>query len=179
MLPPPLPLLAALLLLTTALLATAGPAHACSFEQEMWDRTVREAPLIVEGWVESLVLRQDLWFPVPPKSDPPVLGPHIPVELTLRVERTISGTTSDHLRFIDAASVIPGVDGSPGRHPDGTLEFAGRAGACGILDEDVTGRYGLFILTHREDGSLRPNRLADILSRKTNSLSGELHEGTR
>lgn len=42
---------------------------------------------------------------------------------------------------------------------DGSVQFSGGAGACGILDEDVTGKYTLMVFRRVEDGSLRTNRL--------------------
>ena len=124
-------------------------AYACSGDEESWRQMVLKAPIIAEGWVDKITLRPDL-----PNS------PYIPVEVSLQVERLVKGSAPPHIVFIDSASVLPGQGGQPLRRPDGTLQFNGGAGACGILDEDVTGKYALIVFLEGNGQTLRVNRLA-------------------
>lgn len=131
-----------------AIVQPIRPAYACSTDEEGWRLMVLEAPFIAEGWIDKVTLRSDL-----------PLSPYIPVELSMRTERVLKGLPTDRITFFDSASVLPGPGGQPLKRPDGAVQFSGASGACGILDEDVTGKYALMVFRQLQDGSLRTNRL--------------------
>lgn len=124
-----------------AALLTATPlvARACSGE-EPYDPN--RAVAIAEGWVTGVRLRPDLAS----RADGPV-----PTEVTLRVARVMWGGAPDTIVFVDYGSAY--------RMPDGTTRFAGGAGACGILDDDPSGKYALLVFSQGRDGRLAVHRI--------------------
>lgn len=80
--------------------------------------------------------------------------------LTLEIIRTIRGTASSPLRFVDSSSVSVYRDPYTGKD---TIEFAGGSGACGTIDEDPVGRYVLIALARGEDSRWHANRLSGAI----------------
>ena len=112
---------------------TARPARACSGPP--YD--VNRADVIAEGWVEHVEIG-------PESSE---FGAFHPVQVTLRVVRSLKGDAPTPLVFTDANSYFS----DPGGGPNGF--WAGSSGACGILDADPTGQYALIVF-ERRDGKL-------------------------
>jgi hypothetical protein len=132
-------------LVAALMLAAPLVAAACS-----GDYDVNTAPLIAEGRVEKVTPRPDLAIPSTLPKGP---SPFIPVEVVMRVERVHRGTASGTITFVDHASLIA--------LPDGSTQYAGGAGACGILDRDPTGQYALIVFTGRDDADRwQVNRVA-------------------
>ena len=139
------------LLLGCAALFAAAPrtAYACS-GTEPFD--FNQATLIAEGVIERVTFRPDLRPPATPGARGGEGSPFTPVEVSLRVERTIKGTaTGDRVTFIEPRSVMI--------LPDGRVVYAGASGACGILDADPAGKYALIVFTTDREGRLTVHRL--------------------
>lgn len=72
--------------------------------------------------------------------------------VTVAVDAVLRGRAPGSVvTFVDDASAY--VD------PLGVVRFAGGSGACGVLDEDPTGRYVVIALKRAPDGVLQANRL--------------------
>jgi hypothetical protein len=112
---------------------TASSARACSGPP--YD--VNRADVIAEGWVEHVQIG----------AETAGFGSFHPVQVTLRVVRSLKGDAPTPLVFTDSSSYFP----DPGGGPDGF--WAGSSGACGILDADPTGQYALIVF-ERRDGKL-------------------------
>ncbi len=123
-------------------------AYACS-GGEPFDPN--RASLIAEGRVERVTLRQDLRPPATPGAKGGGISPFTPVEVSMRVERTLKGQTAGRVTFIERSSVEI--------LPDGRVIYAGASGACGILDADPTGKYALIVFTANPQGQLAVHRL--------------------
>jgi hypothetical protein len=95
---------------------------------------VNRADVIVEGWVERVEI----------SPEPTGFGSFHPVQVTMRVVRSLKGDAPTPLVFTDTSSYFP----DPGGGPDGF--WAGSSGACGILDADPTGQYALIVFKRHE-----------------------------
>ncbi len=134
---PPKLLLALALLPALAMLphASWAAAHACSGDETLRERIDR-AELAAEGWVESYTVRPDLRQPLVPVGHQKDGGfGLVPVEVTVRLVHRWWGAA-----WANATGSVTFVDyGSAYLWPDGTIQWAGSAGACGVLDADPTG----------------------------------------
>src|SRR5688572_30501606 len=117
------PVLAALIV--SALTVVPGTAWACSGPP--FD--VNRADVIAEGWVEHVEIG----------PAPSGFGSFRPVQVTLRVVRSLKGDAPTPLVFTDRSSYFP----DPGGGNSGY--WAGSSGACGVLDADPTGQYALIV----------------------------------
>lgn len=99
------------------------------------------AALIAEGWVERVTLRPDLAEPG---------YSYTPVEVSLRLTRTLKGSAGDTVSFVDY--------GTAWRRPDGSVLW-GSGGACGIMEADPSGRYALIVFMRSADGRLVVNKI--------------------
>jgi hypothetical protein len=124
--------LAVLVILGAVGLAT-GTALACSGPP--YD--VNHADVIAEGWIERAEV----------SPAPSAIGSFQPVQVTMRVVRSLKGDAPNPLVFTDHSSYLPDPQGGP-------IGFwAGSSGACGVLDGDPTGQYALIVF-ERHDGAL-------------------------
>jgi len=98
------------------------------------------AAFIAEGWVERATLRPDL-------AD---YANYTPVEVVMRVERTLKGSAPERVTFVDY--------GSAWQRPDGSVHW-GAGGTCGILEADPTGKYALIVFGRWPDGRLLVNKI--------------------
>ena len=98
---------------------------------------VNRADVIAEGWVEHVEI----------SPEPVGFGSFHPVQVTLRVVRSLKGDAPTPLVFTDSSSYFP----DPGGGPNGF--WAGSSGACGVLDADPTGQYALIVF-RRHQGEL-------------------------
>ena len=110
-----------------------GTAWACSGPP--FD--VNRADVIAEGWVERVEIG----------PAPAGFGAFRPVQVTLRVVRSLKGDAPTPLVFTDSSSYVP----DPGGGPNGF--WAGSSGSCGVLDADPTGQYALIVF-RRHEGEL-------------------------
>jgi hypothetical protein len=123
----------------TALLVLAGLwysseiARACSGPP--YD--VNRADVIAEGWIDHVEI----------SPQPSGVGTFHPVQVTMRVERSLKGDAPTPLVFTDSSSYFPDPAGGPRGF------WAGSSGACGVLDADPTGQYALIVF-ERRDGKL-------------------------
>ncbi len=139
------------LVIGCAALFAAAPrtAYACS-GTEPFD--FNRATLIAEGVIERVTFRPDLRPSATPGARGGEGSPFTPVEVSMRVERTIKGTAAgDRATFIEPRSVMI--------LPDGRVVYAGASGACGILDADPAGKYALIVFTTDREGRLSVHRL--------------------
>jgi hypothetical protein len=95
---------------------------------------VNRADVIAEGWVERVEIS--------PNSTG--FGSFHPVQVTIRVVRSLKGDAPTPLVFTDNSSYFP----DPGGGPYGF--WAGSSGACGVLDADPTGQYALIVFKRHE-----------------------------
>ena len=118
--------------LSVGLVALApGTARACSGPP--FD--VNHADVIAEGWVERVEIG----------PAPAGFGSFRPVQVTLRVVRSLKGDAPTPLVFTDTSSYFP----DPGGGPNGF--WAGSSGGCGVLDADPTGQYALIVFRRHGD----------------------------
>ncbi len=75
---------------------------------------------------------------------PAGFGSFHPVQVTMRVVRSLKGDAPTPLVFTDSSSYFP----DPGGGPNGF--WAGSSGACGVLDADPTGQYALIVFKRHE-----------------------------
>jgi hypothetical protein len=125
------PVLAALIV--SALTVAPSTAWACSGPP--FD--VNRADVIAEGWVEHVEIG----------PAPSGFGSFQPVQVSLRVVRSLKGDAPTPLVFTDRSSYFP----DPGGGKSGY--WAGSSGACGVLDADPTGQYALIVF-RRHEGEL-------------------------
>jgi hypothetical protein len=109
----------------------ASPARACSGPP--YD--VNRADVIAEGWVEQVTIGPETTG----------FGSFHPVQVTLRVVRSLKGDAPTPLVFTDSNSYFPDPSGGPNGF------WAGSSGACGTLDADPTGQYALIVFERRDD----------------------------
>lgn len=93
--------------------------------------------MIAEGWVERVEIG----------PEPAGFGSFHPVQVTMRVVRSLKGDAPSPLVFTDNSSYFA----DPGGGPNGF--WAGSSGACGVLDADPTGQYALIVF-RRHEGEL-------------------------
>ena len=98
---------------------------------------VNRADVIAEGWVERVEIN----------PAPVGLGTFHPVQVTMRVVRSLKGDAPTPLVFTDNSSYFPDPAGGPNGF------WAGSSGACGVLDADPTGQYALIVFK-RHEGTL-------------------------
>ena len=96
---------------------------------------VNRSDVIAEGWVERVEIG----------PEPVGFGSFHPVQVTLRVVRSLKGDAPTPLIFTDSSSYFP----DPGGGPHGF--WAGSSGACGVLDADPTGQYALIVFRRHGD----------------------------
>lgn len=120
-----LPLVAATIV--CALMVAPESAWACSGPP--FD--VNRADVIAEGWVEQVSIN----------PEPSGYGSFHPVQVKMRVVRSLKGDAPSPLVFTDRSSYFP----DPGGSQRGF--WAGSSGACGVLDADPTGQYALIVFT--------------------------------
>lgn len=121
-------------------LALAAPAAACSAGPDFDPRAATD--LVIAGRVTGIEIA--------PTANQ--AGFHR-IAVTVAVDAVLRGhAPGSVLTFVDDASVY--VDPL-----QGTIRFAGASGACGVLDEDPTGRYAVIALKRAPDGELLANRL--------------------
>ena len=89
------------------------------------------------GWVERVEISPETGR----------VGSFRPVQVTMRVVRSLKGDAPTPLVFTDSNSYFPDPSGGPNGFS------AGSSGACGILDADPTGQYALIVF-ERRDGKL-------------------------
>jgi hypothetical protein len=126
-------LAATVLIVLGTLWLTAGIARACSGPP--YD--VNRADVIAEGWIDHVEI----------SPEPSGFGSFHPVQVTMRVVRSLKGDAPTPLIFTDTTSYFPDPGGGPGGF------WAGSSGACGVLDADPTGQYALIVF-ERHDGKL-------------------------
>lgn len=95
---------------------------------------VNRADVIAEGWIERVEIG----------PGPAGFGAFHPVQVTMRVVRSLKGDATTPLVFTDTSSYFPDPGGGP------TGFWAGSSGACGILDADPTGQYALIVFKRHE-----------------------------
>lgn len=95
---------------------------------------VNRADVIAEGWVERVEIG----------PEPVGFGSFHPVQVTMRVVRSLKGDAPTPLVFTDTSSYFA----DPGGGPNGF--WAGSSGACGVLDADPTGQYALIVFKRHE-----------------------------
>lgn len=135
---------AAALALLVALWPPTNVARACSGPP--YD--VNKADVIAEGWIDRVELG-----PAPPGA-----GQFQPVQVTMRVVRSLKGDAPSPLTFTDASSYLPDPSGGPQGF------WAGSSGGCGILDDDPTGQYALIVF-ERRNGELATHLLLGAVFR--------------
>ncbi|MCC7368278.1 MAG: hypothetical protein IT306_07645 [Chloroflexi bacterium] len=89
---------------------------------------INQNDVIVEGWVENVEI-----------GESSTQDSFLPVRVTMRVQRAWKGAVPARIDFVDAASYVANSAGIGGG------VWAGSSGACGALDVDPTGRYGLVV----------------------------------
>ena len=149
--------LAAILLALAALPSLGGgTAYACSpavSPELMLDRSVAQAMVVAEGWIEAMTPRVDLQSGIEDRYGSDLF---VPVEMLVRVTRVHKGTVVNPLVFYGFAARR--TDGLVGQRPDGSLEFPG-TGSCLWPDSDPSGKYALLVLQRSRQNRLVVNPL--------------------
>lgn len=109
---------------------------------------VNRADVIAEGWIDRVEIAPTL----------PGAGQFQPVQVTMRVVRSLKGDAPSPLTFTDASSYLPDPAGGPRGF------WAGSSGGCGILDDDPTGQYALIVF-ERRNGELTTHLLLGAVFR--------------
>lgn len=150
--------LAVVLLALAAVSALGGgTAHACSpavAPDMMLDRSVAQAPVVAEGWIEAITPRVDLPSGIEDRYGSDLF---VPVEMLVRIVRVHKGTVVNPLVFYGYAARR--TDGHVGQRPDGSLEFPG-TGSCLWPDADPSGKYALLVLQRSRQDRLVANVLS-------------------
>lgn len=111
----------------TAGVLLAAPRHvlACSPRPGY---NINQNDVIVEGWVENVEIAESV-----------TRDTFLPVRVTLHVLRSWKGQAPARIMFTDHASYVANSAGLGGG------VWSGSSGACGALDVDPTGKYGLIV----------------------------------
>jgi len=89
---------------------------------------INQNDVIAEGWVENVEIAESA-----------TRDSFLPVRVTLHVLRSWKGEAPPRIVFIDRTSYVANSAGLGGGL------WAGNSGACGALNEDPTGKYGLVV----------------------------------
>jgi hypothetical protein len=150
--------LAAVLLALMALMGPGGgTARACSpavAPDVMVDRSVAQATVVAEGWIEAISPRVDLPSGIEDRYGSDLF---VPVEMLVRVVHVHKGTVVNPLVFYGYAARR--TDGYVGQRSDGSLEFPG-LGSCLWPDSDPSGKYALLVLQRSRQDRLVVNALS-------------------
>ena len=115
----------AVLVAVVGFLAAPRDALAC---RPVATYTINENEIIAEGWVENVEI-----------TESSTRESFLPVRVTLRVLRSWKGQAPARIVFVDEASYLVNSAAIGGGMWDGS------GGACGALNEDPTGKYGLVV----------------------------------
>lgn len=107
------------------LLAAPREALACSPRPGY---NINQNDVIAEGWVENVEIAESV-----------TRDTFLPVRVTVRVLRSWKGQSPARIMFTDTASYVANSAGLGGG------VWSGSSGACGALDVDPTGKYGLIV----------------------------------
>jgi hypothetical protein len=107
------------------LMAAPSEALACS---PLPGYNINQNDVIAEGWVENVEI-----------AESPTRDTFLPVRVTLRVLRSWKGQSPARILFTDQSSYVANSAGLGGG------VWSGSSGACGALDVDPTGKYGLVV----------------------------------
>lgn len=116
---------AAVFVAVLGLVAVPREALACS---PLPGYNINQNDVIAEGWVENVEIAESV-----------TRDTFLPVRVTLRVLRSWKGQSPARIMFTDHGSYVANSAGLGGG------VWSGSSGACGALDVDPTGRYGLIV----------------------------------
>ena len=135
----------AALVISSAWIGLPQSASACSADAD-WD-PVANSDVIAGGFIQG-------YTPLPDRTR---LGQFIPVRLDMRIDHVWKGRIAAGAEIIDRASFRL----LPVRTDRDEIQIGwfGAGGACGILDDDPSGKYVVFGLVATPDGSLQTMRL--------------------
>lgn len=107
------------------LAAASSDARACS---PLPGYNINQNDMIVEGWVENVEIAESA-----------TRDTFLPVRVTMRASRSWKGQAPARIVFTDQASYVANSAGLGGG------VWTGSSGACGALDVDPSGKYGLVV----------------------------------